>query len=134
MIKENPTLFQQKKKKLFSDDFIYCANEHGKVYDSEMCQQFYNLYKAWNAEAKLLWIQKKKSKFQNYTDFMLNKLKKNTENDSDEIKKVKKAILMRCLKAETVECACHTMDMLSVDEYGSYDRPAGPDFEFPGGN
>jgi protoporphyrinogen oxidase len=34
---------------------------------------------------------------------------------------------------ETGECGCQSMEQVSYSEFGSYQRPKGPDMEFPGG-
>jgi hypothetical protein len=126
-------LFYHKKKKLFSDEFIYCVDENGQTYDSNFCQAFYKLYKKWNLEAKSIWVKNKKINLKSYTDFMMSKLDEHTKYASEDDKKLKKAILQRLLKAETAESGCSNMGLCSINEYGSYLVPFGPDYEFPGG-
>ena len=50
-----------------------------------------------------------------------------------DVKNVKKALLQRLLIAETIESGSATMTEVSLNEYGSYEIPIGPDYEFPGG-
>lgn len=133
LIRENPTFFQHKKKKLFSDEFIFCADDEGRIYETEMCQELYEEYKLWNLEAKSIWVNKKKTNFKSYTDFMVNKLESYIINEPDDVKHIKRAILTRLLKQETCESGCASMDLCSINEYGSYLKPFGPDVEFPGG-
>lgn len=108
-MKENPSIFKYKKKSLFCDDDIYVSDELGRVYDSDMCHDLYDQYRRWNLEAKSLWIDKKKSQFKSYTDFMVHKLEIHIAKDTEEVKEIKRAVLKRLLKAETVESGCATM-------------------------
>ena len=133
IIQENGHLFHHKKQKLFSENLIYFVDEYGRVLDPLMCLEFYDIYKIWNAEAKSVWINNLKSSFNSYSEFMLAKYEKHVENDSDETKRIKRALLKRLLIAETIESGSASMDQVSLNEYGSYEIPIGPDYEFPGG-
>ncbi|CAF0878004.1 unnamed protein product [Brachionus calyciflorus] len=137
LVIENPDLFVHKKKKLFDifTDQIYCADENGKYYAPSFYESLWEKYNIWNLEAKALWVKSVKSEFTTYTEFMINKLEQlmDEENLSEYERKIKLAIMNRFLKQETAESGCATMDLLSVNEYGSYLKPFGPDYEFPGG-
>lgn len=74
-----------------------------------------------------------KTKFENYSEFMYSKLEAHTAKDSNETKRIKYALMKRLLIAETIESGCASMNEVSLNEYGSYERPIGPDYEFPGG-
>ncbi len=65
---------------------------------------------------------------------MYAKLEEHCKDDSDEMIRVKRALLRRLLIAETIESGCSDMNEVSLNEYGSYTRPIGPDYEWPGGN
>lgn len=134
-MRENPNLFIHKKKKLFSTDVIYCADESGKYYAPIYYESLWEQYNLWNLEAKALWVKDAKSEFTTYTQFMENKLEvlMEEENLCEEERLIKRAVLKRFLKQETTESGCATMDLCSVNEYGSYLKPFGPDYEFPGG-
>lgn len=134
-MRENPNLFQHKKKNLFYTDSIYCADEQGRSYDVGLCKELWEKYLEWNIEAKSFWQNRVKSSFSNYTDFFVDKLETdmNQLNDSVETRRIKMAILNRFLKQETAESGCSSMDLCSLNEYGSYLKPFGPDYEFPGG-
>ncbi len=56
-MQENGELFHHKKKALFCDLIVQFADEHGRVFDPLMCLAFYDLYLAWNVEAKSVWLQ-----------------------------------------------------------------------------
>jgi hypothetical protein len=132
-------LFKHKKDKLFlisADDALF-VDENGQTIDYQMCHDLYDEYKNWNLEAKAIWETKKipNSELISYTDFMKYKLDIhiNEKNDSEEVKKLKRAVLEQMLKQETAESGCSIMDLCSLKEYGSYVVPTGPDYEFPGG-
>ena len=133
IVKQHPDIFQFKKKSLFADDLPYSSDEYGRVYDRKMVLELYELYREWNLEGKALWIDRKKSAYSSYTDFMVHKLEEHIANESEENKVIKRAILKRLLKSETLESGCATMDVVSINEYGSYAVPSGPNLEFPGG-
>lgn len=137
VIKENPSFFQHKKENLFniSADAAYFADEDGNAIDYQMAHDLYDVYIKWNYEAKDIWEKKLPCELKNYTEFMWHKLEihMNEANDSDEIRRVKGALLKQMLKQETSESGCHIMDLCNLKEYGSYSRMTGPDYEFPGG-
>jgi hypothetical protein len=64
---------------------------------------------------------------------MYAKLEEDCKDDSEEVVRVKRALLKRLLIAETIESGCADMSEVSLNEYGSYTRPIGPDYEWPGG-
>ena len=133
IVKQHPDIFQFKKKSLFADDLPYSSDEYGRVYDRQMVLDLYEMYREWNLEGKSLWIDRKKSAYSSYSDFMVHKLEEHIANESEENKVIKRAILRRLLKSETLESGCATMDHVSINEYGSYAVPSGPNLEFPGG-
>ena len=133
VLEENPKIFQHKKTELFSDDLVYWADEFGNNYDSKICYDLYELYKLWNLDAKAIWVNKKEVSLRSYTDFMNSKLEEVIGNDSEDVKNIKRRVLKRLLKSETAESGCSTMDLCSINQYGSYLVPYGPNYEFPGG-
>ncbi|CAF4113342.1 unnamed protein product [Rotaria socialis] len=46
---------------------------------------------------------------------------------------LKLKLLQRRFDQETGECGCQSMEQVSYSEFGSYQRPKGPDMEFPSG-
>jgi hypothetical protein len=64
---------------------------------------------------------------------MINKMESKIAADSEQMKRIKRAILKRLLKADAAETGCSTMDLCSLNEYGSYEVPDGLNYEFPGG-
>lgn len=56
IVQENGDLFHHKKKTLFCDSIVQFVDEHGRLFDPLMCLAFYDLYLAWNVEAKNFWI------------------------------------------------------------------------------
>ncbi|UJR33849.1 hypothetical protein I4U23_021271 [Adineta vaga] len=56
------------------------------------------------------------------------------QNGSDqETRCLKLKLLQRRFDQETGECGCQSMEQVSYAEFGSYQRPKGPDMEFPCG-
>jgi protoporphyrinogen oxidase len=80
-----------------------------------------------------VWRSHLKTTHESYADFMYVKLAEHTANDSEELKRIKYALMKRLLIAETVESGSKDMTEVSLNEYGSYEIPIGPDYEFPGG-
>lgn len=122
---ENPGLFQHKKKNLFETASIYCADESGRECDSTLVRSLWLDYLSWNAEAQTYWVNRQKSPFRNYTQFIMDKLESQMSEDSDEMRKLKIAIVKRFLKQETAEVGCSSMNLCSLNEYGSYSKPFG---------
>lgn len=133
IVEENGEIFNHKKKTLFCDQFVQFTDEHGRQLDPIICHHFYDLYWKWNHQAKEIWRQNLRTTYDNYSEYMYAQLAAHTAYDSKELKKVKYALMKRLLIAETVESGSQTMDDVSLNEYGSYDIPIGPDYEFPGG-
>lgn len=135
MIQEHGDLFHHKKKSLFTDGgfMVYFVDEYGRALDPLMCLSFYDMYHEWNQDAKQIWRQNLRTTYESYAEFMYAKLAAHTANDTDEVKKIKYALMKRMLIAETVESGSKDMTEVSLNEYGSYEIPIGPDYEFPGG-
>lgn len=56
------------------------------------------------------------------------------DNGSDQAtRQLKSKLLQRRFDQETGECGCQSMEQVSYAEFGSYQRPQGPDMEFPSG-
>jgi len=53
VVKENETRFYHEKEDLFCDDNVYCADEDGNKYSSELCDEMYDLYRKFNQDSKL---------------------------------------------------------------------------------
>ena len=106
----------------------YCADANsGRVVDQTLCERLWVDYMRWNAEAKTYWEEGQKSEFKNYAQFIMNRLNSHMrqEGDSDEMRRLKIAIVTRFLKWETTESGCSSMNMCSLNEYGSYSKPLG---------
>jgi hypothetical protein len=127
--KENPTFFQHKKTNLFdiSADSAYFADENGKAVDFKMAHDLYDEHTSWNEDAKNIWRQNLPCTLSSYSDFMWHKLelRMNELNDSETVRKQKKAVMRQLLKQETSESGCHVMDLCNLKEYGSYSRLTG---------
>lgn len=95
-----------------------------------LCESLWLDYMAWNGEAKTFWEQKQKSVFGNYAQFIMDKLESQMREagDSDEMRRLKIAIVTRFLKQETTEAGCSSMSMCSLNEYGSYSKTFGTYF------
>jgi len=57
----------------------------------------------------------------------------NTNGSDSETRCLKMKLLQRRFDQETGECGCQSMEQVSYEEFGSYQRPQGPDMEFPRG-
>lgn len=133
LVQENGGIFHHKKQTLFCDVIVSFIDEHGRELDPLMCHSFYALYKSWQSDAACIWRQNLRTTYENYAEYMYAKLADHTKNDTVEFKKIKYALMRRLLIAETVESGSINMEEVSLNEYGSYHIPIGPDYEFPGG-
>ncbi|CAF0724806.1 unnamed protein product [Rotaria sordida] len=57
----------------------------------------------------------------------------NSNGEDNETRSLKLKLLQRRFDQETGECGCQSMEQVSYSEFGSYQRPNGPDMEFPSG-
>lgn len=94
-----------------------------------MLQFFEKLYDA----SRLYWLEKRQSTFKNYQDYVDKHVEEFIKNDSDELKKIKRAMIRRSIKRFHFEIGCDSLIEVPVEQYGSYIRFDDDEYEFPGG-
>ena len=93
----------------------------------------YDLYRKFSNDAKVFFYSNDKCPYKDYADFIRKQYEPYMKNDDPETRRIKDSMIRRLLKQETLETSSNAMEHISIDDYGSYLKLTGPDFEFPGG-
>lgn len=134
LVKENEGRFKHDKKELFWDENILLVDENGNRYSSSLFHKMYDLYRIFNMDSKLYWENNEQCPYKSYEDYIYKRFDEHIlDNEDPEMIRIKKALIRRILKQETVEFSCTSMKDCTIKDYGSYLKYPGPDYEFPGG-
>ena len=133
LTQEHQNIFFHKKSSVWSEKHIYCSDVTGNVCDEKVSAEMIKFFDDLYEESRTFWNLQIDCEFKSYEDFIHCRLEEFIKNDSEELKKVKRAILRQQSKILCIEIGCARLNESSVKEYGSYVRFDDVNIEFPGG-
>jgi hypothetical protein len=131
LIYEHSDVFFHVKEKLYSEKNIICLDQDGNQYDSKTCKEMDDL--VFEIEADLEQKRKEKVDFcgLNYGKYFQDKLEEHIENDSDDMKQVRRVMFEKSVYLQCIQNGCNKLSDCAIDM--PYEEFPGELEEFPAG-
>ncbi|CAF0728225.1 unnamed protein product [Adineta steineri] len=124
---------------ILSFDIGTCVDEHGLQISSDLHHEVDEFFESLLQDTRDLFEYQQQNNTQisstSIHKVFLEKFENfvNLNGGDQETRCLKLKLLQRRFDQETGECGCQSMEQVSYSEFGSYQRPKGPDMEFPCG-